>query len=122
MRRRGADHGNTSHWRPDCDSRPEMRELFIYYRSPEDQAAEVLRRVHGFQAGLTERHAGLVARLLRRPGSIEGAHTWMETYSMDTMYGGVGTALQQEIEAAAACLRGCITGERHTEVFEPCAW
>jgi hypothetical protein len=99
-----------------------MRELFIYYRSPEDQAAEVLRRVRRFQAALVERHAGLMTRLLRRPDSIDGAHTWMETYSMDTMHDGVDTALQQEIETAAACLRGCISGERHTEVFEPCAW
>jgi hypothetical protein len=101
-----------------------MRELFIYYRSPEERAAEVARTVREFQSRLTTRHAGLTARLLRRPESIDGVHTWMETYSMNTMHNpqGVDTVLQREIEAEAAALRTCLSGERHTEVFAPCAW
>jgi len=48
----------------------------------------------------------------------------METYSTATMNAaeGIDLALQQQIEARAEVLRGCIDGERHTEVFISCAW
>ncbi len=101
-----------------------MRELFIYYRSHADRSAEVAEKVREFQAQLTREHPQLLARLLRRPDLRDGRHTWMETYSTATMNAaeGIDLALQQQIEARAEVLRGCIDGERHTEVFISCAW
>lgn len=101
-----------------------MRELFIYYRSSADRAAEVGARVHKFQARLCGRHPQLVARLLRRPEPRDGLLTWMETYSISTMHSpeGISNELQQDIEAEAASLADCIVGPRHTEVFNACAW
>lgn len=100
-----------------------MRELFIYYRSPQDEAANVARRVHEFQARLTAGHPGLVARLLCRPEVVDGVHTWMETYSMNPAHNsdGIVPALAAEIEAQARCLAPCLIGARHVEVFAPCA-
>lgn len=100
-----------------------MRELFIYYRSPQDEATRVRVLVRELQARLTAGHPGLVARLMRRPEIVDGAHTWMETYSMNPAHSpqGVSPALAQEIEAQARCLAPCLIGTRHVEVFEPCA-
>jgi hypothetical protein len=101
-----------------------MRELFIYYRSRAERAAELAERVRALQAGLCRRHPRLRARLLCRPQSRDGLQTWMETYSTDPMLhpDGVSAELQQDIEAQAAELHDCIEGERHTEVFTACAW
>lgn len=100
-----------------------MSELFIYYRSPEADAARVMAHVHDFQARLTAGHPGLLARLLRRPVPVDGVDTWMETYAMDPTQHprGISTALAREIEAQAAGLAPCLLGARHVEVFEPCA-
>lgn len=101
-----------------------MRELFIYYRSRAERQAEVAERVREFQACLRSRHPHLVTRLLRRPEQRDGLHTWMETYSIPMMHSpaGVTAEIQQDIEAQANSLRGCIEGIRHTEVFTACAW
>jgi len=104
-----------------------MRELFIYYRSRTDRSAEVAERVVEFQARLVAQHPALQARLLCRPEVSDGWQTWMETYSINAMHSpdhaeGMTTELQQAIEREAAVLRPCIDGERHTEVFVPCAW
>lgn len=100
-----------------------MRELFIYYQSRVECEAEVAAQVRGFQARLMSEHPALVARLLRRPQAKDGLLTWMETYAFATMNPdhSVDAGLQQQIESSAACLRGLIDGERHTEVFTPCA-
>jgi len=100
-----------------------MRELFIYYRSGQDQASHVANLVLAFQARLAAGHPGLVARLLRRPEIVDGTHTWLETYSMHSLHSpnGVSPALAQEIERQAEVLRPCLAGERHVEVFTPCA-
>ncbi len=100
-----------------------MHELFIYYRSREDEATRVADLALEFQARLAEGHPGLVARLLRRPEIVDGTHTWMETYSMDPVHSpnGVSPALAQEIERQAEVLRPCLAGERHVEVFTSCA-
>jgi hypothetical protein len=100
-----------------------MRELFIYYRSRVESEAEVAALVRGFQAQLTLEHPALVARLLRRPQAKDGLLTWMETYAFATMHPdhAFDAGLQQQIESSAACLRGLIEGERHTEVFTSCA-
>lgn len=101
-----------------------MRELFIYYRSPERHASALQARVHDFQALLRRDHPALLARLLRRPEVKSGLVTWMETYTIDPMTSGpcLDETLQQQIEAHAhSSLQGLIEGERHTEVFVPCA-
>ncbi|TXC66013.1 DUF4936 family protein [Piscinibacter aquaticus] len=100
-----------------------MRELFIYYRSQSAHAATVQSRVHEFQAALCRAHPGLVARLLRRPEERHGLLTWMETYAIEPMAPScrLDDDLQQQIERHAACLKGLLDGERHTEVFLPCA-
>jgi hypothetical protein len=100
-----------------------MRELFIYYRSPQDEAGRLVALVQDFQARLTERHPGLAARLMCRPDVVDGVRTWMETYSMNAAISpdGISAALAQEIEDQAACLAACRIGTRHVEVFAPCA-
>jgi hypothetical protein len=100
-----------------------MRELFIYYRSRVECEAEVAAQVRRFQARLTLEHPTLVARLLRRPEAKDGLLTWMETYAFTTMNPApaIDANLQRQIESFAACMQGLIDGERHTEVFIPCA-
>lgn len=100
-----------------------MRELFIYYRSAEDEAAGVVGQVREFQARLTAGHPGLEARLMCRPEIVDGVHTWMETYAMNAADhpDGISAALAQEIEQQALCLVPCLIGTRHVEVFAPCA-
>jgi hypothetical protein len=100
-----------------------MRELFIYYRAPRDEAARVVYLVREFQARLTAGHPGLAARLLCRPEVVDGNHTWMETYSMNAALcpDGIGAELADAIERGASCLAPCRIGPRHVEVFAPCA-
>lgn len=100
-----------------------MRELFIYYRSPQDEAGRLVALARTFQAQLADGHPGLVARLMCKPEVVDGMRTWMETYSMNAAISpdGITAALAQEIEAQAACLATCRIGKRHVEVFEPCA-
>ncbi len=100
-----------------------MHELFIYYRSQEEHGAQVQARVHEFQARLRRAHPGLQARLLRRPEVKHGLITWMETYAIEPMSPRPerDDTLPQQIESAATCLQGFIEGERHIEVFVPCA-
>jgi hypothetical protein len=100
-----------------------MHELFIYYRSRQDEAAHVASLVREFQSRLAADHPGLVARLLRCPQIVDGTHTWMETYSMDPLHSpdGISPALAQAIEREAGVLLPCLAGGRHVEVFTPCA-
>lgn len=100
-----------------------MRELFIYYRSREEHASAVQARVLEFQARLRRDHPALLARLLRRPEVKSGLITWMETYSVDPMTTGprLDEALLRQIEVHAQCLSDVVEGERHIEVFVPCA-
>ena len=99
------------------------RELFIYYRSPEHHAPAVQARAHEFQARLCLDHPGLRARLLRRPEVKDGRITWMETYAIVPMTPvALDDTLQAQIERhAGAALAGLIEGDRHLEVFVPCA-
>jgi Domain of unknown function (DUF4936) len=100
-----------------------MRELFIYYRVRSANAAPALAAVRHFQARLQTLHPPLSPRLLRRPDEVDGAQTWMETYSTDPMLdpAGITAELQAAIEALAQPLAPLIDGPRHTEVFIACA-
>ena len=100
-----------------------MQELFIYYRIPVVQAPRAQAAVLAFQARLRQRHPGLATRLLRRPHEQDQRQTWMEIYSLDRSIspGGITPLLAAEIEAEAHALAGLIDGDRHVEVFVPCA-
>jgi len=95
-----------------------MRELFIYYRIRADAAGAALEAVQAMQARLRREHAGLAARLLRRPEEHDEQQTWMEIYASPA---GVTPDLESRIAEAAAALAPFIVGSRHTEVFVPCA-
>ena len=94
-----------------------MRELYVYYRVPEAAAAAAQRDIEALQAELRRVHAGLDARLLRRPDASNGLQTWMEIYARPTHPRGVDEALQAAIEARAEAHRRHLEGPRHVEVF-----
>jgi len=101
-----------------------MRELYIYYRVRLDAAAAALPAAQAMQARLRAQHPGLAARLLRRPNDPGRPPTWMEiyTYQRDGAPPGVTRAMEADIAvAAASALATFVDGERHTEVFVPCA-
>lgn len=98
-----------------------MPELFIYFRAAVSDAAAVQQAVAAFQHSLRARHPGLGARLLRRPEAGNGQHTWMEIYTLPAQASADTALIQADIEHAAAVLSGWIVGERHVEVFLPCA-
>jgi len=93
-----------------------VRELYAYWNAP--RTAAVQDELSAAMAELTQRHAGLHARLLRRADDGGGESvTWMEIY---TAPGGIGAALQAEIDLALAPqLTRLGAGPRHAEVFEP---
>jgi hypothetical protein len=95
------------------------RELFVYYRVAEATLDSACAAALAMQADLCAAYPGLQARLLRRPEAADGRCTLMETYACTA---GVGAALQTAIDqAAGAALASWQLGERHTEVFRPCA-
>ena len=99
---------------------PGARQLFIYYRVAPDRASEVKAAALALQRRLRAEHAGLVAALLERPGTVQRPDTTlMETYAVDAAVSphGVDDALASRIEMLAAALGV----ERHVEVFTPCA-
>jgi hypothetical protein len=101
-----------------------MHELFIYYRVSSSTADAVRVKVLAMQQALRASHPGLSTRLLRRPEETAGQQTWMEIYSFFCKDNGPGITpeLQSAIATAAATLMPLIQGERHCEVFTPCAW
>ena len=95
------------------------QELFVYYRVAPDDAVALGAAVQVMQATLRSAHPGLQARLLRRPEVAQGRLTFMEVYARPPA--GIDPGLRSEIEAAARALASWVDGERHTEVFVPCA-
>ena len=96
-----------------------MRELYIYYRVPDDGADAAAREVAALHGELRTAWPGLEARLLRRPESSSGQQTWMETYARAPA--GVDTTLEADIATRAARLLTQVNGARHVEVFLACA-
>jgi len=94
-----------------------MRELFVYYRVPEAKAVAAQRGIEALQAELRAAHAGLEARLLRRPEASNGVQTWMEIYRRPGHALGIDEVLQTDIEARAARHAPHFEGVRHVEVF-----
>jgi len=96
-----------------------MADLYIYYRVPEAQAAQLAPRVRAMQARLAVAH-GVAGQLKRRPQAAEGMQTWMEIYLATGA--GFDAALATAVQEAAVLEQ--IDGQRHTEVFmdvDPCA-
>ncbi len=95
------------------------RSLFIYFRVAHESETSVTAAVRELQAGWQVEMPGLRGELLCRADESGDVVTLMETYSCD---GGVSTAWQQRIERdAASRLSTLVIGDRHVEVFEPCA-
>ena len=99
------------------------RELYVYFRADATRADAVRTAVTAMQAQLRCEFPGLQARLLRRPDSSGGQHTWMETYAMaQGIYpDGVTELMASTIEQRALPWRDLLDGARHIEVFDACA-
>jgi hypothetical protein len=98
-----------------------MRELFVWYRV-DDRNADALRaEVEAMQRSLEQRFAGLQARLLIRREADR--QTWMETFARAPRTsgdagGGVDSAIEAALAAAALALRPLLASDRHAEAFE----
>jgi quinol monooxygenase YgiN len=94
------------------------RRLFIYFRVGRDSVAGVVAAVRELQAAWSATMPGLRCELMRRIDD-GGNVTLMETYACAE---GVSAEWQARIEReASARLHRWLVGERHVEVFEPCA-
>lgn len=97
-------------------------QLYVYYRVRPADAAAVIAAVGALHAGWRARWPGLACTLARRAEAHDRADepcTLMEIYQQP---GGVPEACQREIERAAReRLAAWVVGERHLEVFVPCA-
>ncbi len=92
--------------------------LFIYFRVERDRVADVVAAVRGLHAAWQMAMPGLRCELMRRADD-SGDVTLMETYTCED---GVSAEWQQRIERdAAKHLQQWLVGERHVEIFEPCA-
>jgi Domain of unknown function (DUF4936) len=92
------------------------RRLFIYFRVERDSVADVVAAVRELQAAW--QRDGVRCELMRRVDE-SGDVTLMETYACAQ---GVSADWQDRIEReAAARLSRWPIGQRHVEVFEPCA-
>jgi len=95
-----------------------MKELYVYYRIGRADTPAALLQIEGMFDALRQGHAGLHARLLRRPQPGESQETWMEVY---THPGGITPDLLAAIESAARQMPSARIGARHLELFESLA-
>jgi hypothetical protein len=94
------------------------RRLFIYFRVERGSVADAVAAVRKLQATWSAAMPGLHCELMRRADDSADV-TLMETYACAE---GVSADWQQRIEREAMHrLRSWLIGERHVEVFEPCA-
>jgi hypothetical protein len=96
-----------------------MRELFIYYRVRDADAAAAREAVAAMHRQLRRSWPGLHARLMTRQGIDGDTQTWMETYSLADDGRGIDAGTESAIEAHAVSLAHFIDGPRHVEGFEP---
>ena len=96
------------------------RRLFVYYRVARADLTAAVVAVRAMQQALCNAVPDLQVDLLRQPGSDANDHvTLMETYVLAE---GIDGALHAAIDAAAQQqLARWTVGQRHIEVFEPCA-
>lgn len=102
---------------------PASAQLYVYYRVASDPAERAIAAVQALQAELTDQRPGLRCSVLQRSDSGDaasaGSLTLMEVYGFK---GGIGATLAAEIERSAQARLGTwLLGERHVEVFVPCA-
>ncbi len=96
-----------------------MLHLFVYYRVAERDAAAAIAVMGGLQREATARWPGLEAALLRSTEDSKGRVTLMETYRVPE---GIDPGWSIDLERRALdVLAGWLVGDRHVEVFHPCA-
>jgi Domain of unknown function (DUF4936) len=94
-------------------------QVFVYYRVRAADAAEAIAAAQACQARLRLTLPGLACTLSRRAEDAGEHLTLMETYAHA---GGVAPAGQRDIERQMrAAIEAWLIGERHIEVFVPCA-
>lgn len=94
-------------------------QLYVYYRVQPADLPALIAAVHALQSDLQAVLPGVVCTLSQRAEPGDGPLTLMETYAHPR---GVGADWQQEIERSAReRLAAWSVGERHVEVFVPCA-
>jgi hypothetical protein len=98
-------------------------QLFVYYRVRAEHRAAAVTAVRGLHAAWCEADPALACELVQRVegdgNDAVGLITLMEVYRRS---GGVASPWQQRIEREAqAALALWLVGERHMEVFAPCA-
>lgn len=94
-------------------------QYFVYYRVQREHRGQAEAAVRALHAQLQSRWPGLRCGLYRRalPAAVDGDTTLMEVYD-----GLPSPDAAAEIEALACSrLAPWLIGERHVEVFEPCA-
>lgn len=101
-------------------------EWFIYYQIAPPDLPRVQAAVVAFQQQLRQDWPGLQARLLQRPTAHEGRLTLMEIYrfgpsARPSQPANIASRLTPAIEQAARGIAPWLQGERHVEVFQPCA-
>jgi hypothetical protein len=92
---------------------------FVYYRVRREHRGQAEAAVRALHAQLQSRWPGLRCRLYRRaqPATVDEDTTLMEVYD-----GVPSPDAAAEVEAlACSWLALWMIGERHVEVFEPCA-
>ena len=94
-------------------------QVFVYYRVHAAHVAAAIAAVRALQAHLQALIPGLSCTLSRRVEVDAERPTLMEVYGHAD---GVGPDWQRDIERLAGdALAAWIVGERHVEVFLPCA-
>lgn len=90
----------------------------MYYRIGRADVSAARQQVEAVFDVLTQGHAGLHARLLRRAQPDEGQETWMEVYTHPE---GITPGRLAAIESATHEVPRARVGSRHLEAFEPLA-
>ncbi len=99
-----------------------QRAFLVYYKVPASSVPALLQAF----SRLTATAQSWPVELMRRSGSLESdpaLQTWMEVYRVDESDERDDEQIETFIEARARACGICalVTGERHYEVFEPCA-
>ncbi|MBI5271557.1 MAG: DUF4936 family protein [Burkholderiales bacterium] len=104
---------------------PPGRRWFIYYRVPAARRDEVLAALRSAQAELRVQCPGLWARVMQRADTAAASSelTLMECYGSEAPAPGLSDDTVRAAIAATVAphVAPWLIGERHAEVFDPCA-